>query len=61
MLFFSYTIIYKYSLLISSNKITAGSLMKYGLLTELLGVTWALSPGAMRVDWQFILCSAETV
>jgi hypothetical protein len=43
------------------NETAAGSLMKCGLLTELLEVTWALSPGAMRVDWQFILCSAETV
>jgi hypothetical protein len=43
------------------NETTAGSSMKCGLLTELLEVSWALSPGAMRAECQFILRSAETV
>jgi hypothetical protein len=39
--------------------ITAGSLTKCGILTELLDVSWKVSPGAMRVDRQFILRSVE--
>jgi hypothetical protein len=49
------------SVVFPGKQTAVGLSIKCGILTQLLEVSWPLSPGAMRVDCQFILRSVGNV